>query len=88
MSNLALKRIHQILGNLVQTCNITQCYVDKDDLWSGILAAAEFTIFSTTNRMKFYIPFQLVFGSDVILMKKHTMYWGLICQKNKTQLNK
>ena len=45
-----LKKIHQILGNLVLTCNINQTYDDKDDPWSGILAAASFVIISTTNR--------------------------------------
>ena len=44
-----LKQIHQILGNLVPTCNITQTYDDKDDPWSGILAAAAFVILSTNN---------------------------------------
>ena len=48
--NEILKNIHQILGNLVLTCNITQTYDDKDDPWSGILAAAAFVIFPTTNR--------------------------------------
>ena len=51
MSNEALERIRQVLGNLVRTFNIsTQTYVDEDDPWTGILAAAAFTIHSTTNR--------------------------------------
>ena len=41
MSNAILERIHHVLGNLVHTFNIsTQTYLDKDDLWMGILAAA------------------------------------------------
>ena len=40
MSNAALEMIHQVLGNLVQTFNINQTYVDEDDPRSGILAAA------------------------------------------------
>ena len=44
-----LKKIHQILGNLVPTCNITQTYDDKYDLWPGILGAAAFVILSTNN---------------------------------------
>ena len=45
MSNAVLERIHQVLGNLVRTFNIsTQTYVDEDYLWTGILAAAEFEI--------------------------------------------
>ena len=45
-----LKHIHQIIGNLVLTCNITQTYDDEDDPWSGILAAAAFVILSKNNR--------------------------------------
>ena len=39
MSNEVLEWIHQVLVNLVQTYNINQTYVEKDDPWSGILAA-------------------------------------------------
>ena len=45
-----LKQIHQIIGNLVLTCNSTQTNDDKVDPWSGILAASEFVILSTTNK--------------------------------------
>ena len=47
MPNEILERIHQVLGNLVQTCNITKTYVYKDDPWSGILDAEFFVIIST-----------------------------------------
>ena len=50
ISDEILKHIHQVLGNLVLTCNITQTYDDKNDPWSGILAAAAFVIISTNNR--------------------------------------
>ena len=39
-SNVAMERIHQVLGNLVWTYNITETYVDEYYLWLGILAAA------------------------------------------------
>ena len=45
-----LKHIHQVIGNLLLTCNITQPYDEKDDPWSGILAAAAFVILSKNNR--------------------------------------
>ena len=38
--NAILERIHQVIGNLVRTFNITKTYVGKDDPWLGILAAA------------------------------------------------
>ena len=44
MSNAILEWIHQVLGKLVWSCNITQNYVDKDDPWSGTLGAAAFDI--------------------------------------------
>ena len=50
ISDAILKHIHQVLRNLVLTCNITQTYDDKYDAWSGILAASAFVILSTTNR--------------------------------------
>ena len=45
-SNAILELINQVMGNLVQTLNITQTYVDEDDPWLGIMAAEAFAIFS------------------------------------------
>ena len=51
--NAVLERIHQALGNIIWTFNISdQTYVDKKDPWTGILDAAAFAILSTTNRKK------------------------------------
>ena len=76
MYNAVLERIHQILGNLVWTFNIsTQSYVDKNYLWTDILSADEFAILSTTNRQKSYSPRQLIFGRDMILPIKHRVDW-------------
>ena len=72
----------------MRNCKITQNYVDEDDPWLGILAAAEFDILSTTNRLKTYIPGQLIFGRDMILPIKLTMDWELIRQENQAQVNK
>ena len=76
MSNAVLESIHQVLGNLLQNFNIyTQTYVDKNDPWTGILAAAAFAIYSTTNRGKGYSPGQLIFGRNIILPIKHRVDW-------------
>ena len=37
---------------------------------------------------KGYSPGQLIFGRDMILPIKYTVDWELICQQNKTQINK
>ena len=87
MSNGILERIHQVLGNLVRTCNITQTYVDEYDSWSGILSASAFAITSTTNRLKGYSPGQLIFDLDMILPVKHTVNWSLIRHQKQAQIN-
>ena len=86
MSSAVLERIHQVLGNLVRTFNIQQTYVDKNYPWTGILAAAAFAIFSTTNRPKGYSPGQLIFGCDMIIQIKHRVDWELIRHQKQTQI--
>ena len=54
----------------MQTCNITQTCVDKDDPWLVILDKPSFEIFPTTYRVKDYSPGQLVFVCDIILLIK------------------
>ena len=71
----------------MQTFNITQTYSDKNDPWTGILAAAAFPIRSTTNRLKGYSPGQLLFGHDMILPIKHKLDWVLIRQQKQAQIN-
>ena len=89
MSNAVLERIHQVLGNLVRTFNIsTQTYVDEYDPWTGILAAAEFSICLTTNRQKCYSLGQWIFGHDMILLIKYRVDWKLIHQKIQTKINR
>ena len=52
------------------------------------MAAAEFDILSTTNKLKGYSTGLWVFGNDMILLMKHMVDWELICQRNQTQINK
>ena len=68
--------------------NAQQTYVDKNDPWKGILAAAAFAIHSTTSRQKCYSPGQLIFFRDVILLIKHRLGWELIRQRKHTQNNR
>ena len=78
-----LERIHQVLGNLVQTFNIIETNVNEDNPWSGILDAEVFAILSTTNKLKVYSPWQLVFGHYMIISMKHKVYWELIRQQKQ-----
>ena len=70
MPNAVLEQIHQVIGKLVQTFNIKQTCVDKNDSLARILAAAASAIRSTTSRQKRYIPGQLIFGRVMILLIK------------------
>ena len=76
MSDVILERIRRVLGNLVMTFNIsTQTYIDEDDPWTVILSAAVFAIISTNKKQKFYCPYQLIFGLDMVLLIKHRVDW-------------
>ena len=89
MSNATLESIHQVIGYLVRTFNIsTQTYVEKNYPRKGILAAAAFGICSTTNRKKCYSPGKLIFVHDIILPIKHRVDWELIRQKKQAQINR
>ena len=84
MFNAVLESIHQVLGNLVRTFNIsTQTYVYENYPLKGILAESAFAIFSTTNGKKGYSTGQLIFGRDMILPIKHTVDWELINQRKQ-----
>ena len=61
------------MGNLVQTFNISETYVDKDNPWSGSLSAEAFTVISTKNELKGYSLVQILFGRDMILPIKHNV---------------
>ena len=88
MSNVVLECIYRVLRNLVRKFNISQTYVDRNDPWTGILAAVTFSILSTNNRLKDYSTGWLIFGCDVIIPIKHKLDWWMICQKNQVQINK
>ena len=75
MSNALLEHIHQVLVTLVRTYNINQTCVDADYPLSVILDVAAVEIRSLNNRLKDYSLGQLIFGSDMILPIKLTVYW-------------
>ena len=63
-SNAMLERIHQTLGDMVQT--LDPLSINKEDPWAGILAAVAFAIRATYHTTKQASPRQLVFGLDMI----------------------
>ena len=74
-SNEILERIHSISDNFVWAYNIKNAYVDEDDPWLGILAAAEFAIQYTANILKYHTLGQMIFSRDIIFPIKHEAHW-------------
>ena len=78
---MILERIHSVIVNLVLTYNIKDSYIDEYGPRLGILAAAAFTILSTTNSLKGCTPGLLMFGCGMILLIKYTLDWELNVSK-------
>ena len=71
MFNSIIKRIHQVIDNLIRAFELDKSYVYGDDPWKEILAAEVFSVrytFHTTNKKS---PGQLLFGLDVIATIDH-----------------
>ena len=77
-ANAIIERVHQVLGNLIQTFELEDNYMDKKDPWAGILTAAAFALHSTVHTTLKATPGQLVFGHDMILNVKHEANWQAI----------
>ena len=72
-SNAIIKRIHQTIGNIIRTFDVSNIF--NNDPWSGILAATMFAVRATYHKTLQASPMQLVFGQDSILNIKHVADW-------------
>ena len=90
-SNAIVEHVHQMLRNLIRSFELQDNpYLDSDDLWSGILAAAAFAMCSTYHTTLHVMPGQLIFGRDMILNMQYLADWTaikarkqqLICKNN------
>ena len=77
-SNEIIEHIHQMIGNILQLFNLTQIELDKDDPFSGILAATMFAMRATYHTMLQATSTQLVFGQDAILNSTFEANWKYI----------
>ena len=80
-----------MLRNLIRSFEFQDNpYLDSDDPWLGILAAASFAMCSTYHATLRAMPGQLIFGRDVILNMQYLADWTaikackqqLICKNN------
>ena len=65
---MMIEHVHQMLGNLIRSFKLQDNpYIDMDDPWLGILAAALFAMCSMYHTTLHPMPDQLIFGRDMIL---------------------
>ena len=79
-ANAIVKHVHQMLGNLIRSFELQDNpYLDADDPWSGILAAALFAMCSMYHTTLCAMPGgQLIFGKDMILNMQYLADWTVI----------
>ena len=74
-----VQHVHQMLRNLIRNFKLQDNpYLDSDDPWSGILAAALFAMCSMYHTTLHAMPGQLIFGRDMILNMQYLADWTAI----------
>ena len=73
---------------MVRIFELQECYLDEDDPWKGILAAAAFAVRSTVHSTLQKFPGKLIFGRDMMLSINHEANWDLIRQKKQSKIDK
>ena len=86
--NAIVECVHQTIGNMIRTFELEDNYLDEDDPWKGLLAAAAFAVRATIHTTLQKTPAQLVFGRDMILNINHLANWEYIKQRKQTLINK
>jgi len=87
-ANSIVKRVDKTIGNMIRTFELEDHYLDENDPWKGILAAAAFAVRATIHTTLQKTPAQLVFGRDIILNVNHIANWEHIKQRKQTLINK
>ena len=68
-ANAIVEHMHQMLGNLIRSFKLQDNpYLESDDPWLGILAAASFAMHSMYHTTLRAMPGQLIFGRHMILI--------------------
>jgi transposase InsO family protein len=87
-ANAIVEQVHQTIGNIIQTFELHENYLDEHDPWKGILAATAFAICATYNTTLQKSPRQLVFGRDMIFNIQHTENWEYIRARKQRLIQK
>ena len=89
-ANAIVELAHQMLRNLIRSFKLQDnLYLDLDDPWSGILAAALFAVHSMFHTNLCAMPGQLIFGRDMILNMQYLADWTATkaCKQQLIQKN-
>ena len=85
-ANPIVEHMHQMLGKLIRSFELQDNpYLDLDDPWLGILAAALFAMHSMHHNTLCTMPGQLIIGRDMILNTQYLADWTVI-NAHKQQL--
>jgi transposase InsO family protein len=78
-SNSKIKRIHQVVGDMIRVQNIRDKHdLDKDFGWTGVLSAIRQAVRSLVHTTTRATPTQLVFGRDALLNVSFQADWNYI----------
>ena len=80
-SNAIIERIHQTIGNIIRTFDVSN--IVNNYPWSGSRAATMFAVHATYHTTLQASPMQLIFGRDDILNIKHVADWEHIWQRKQ-----
>ena len=72
-ANAIVERIHQVIGNIIRTFDLENNYLNKKDLFKGVLAAASFAVRSMYHTTLKKMPGQLVFSCDMIFNTQYVV---------------
>jgi len=85
-ANAMVERVHQVIGNMINTLQIKS----KDDLgpygWNGILASVRQAVRSTVHTTTRATPTQLVFGRDALLNIGFEANWQYIKDRKQHRI--
>jgi len=87
-ANAIIERIHQTLGNMLQTFEIHKSEMTPEDSWEGILSAVMFASRATYHTTLQASPSQLVFGRDAITNIQFEANWTHIKQLKQRLISK
>ena len=84
-SNLVLERVHQVLGDYLQSFNLVQKELSPNNPFKEFLTSAAYAIRSAHHTTLGYSPAQLVFGRDMFMLVNFQVDWERSRQINRTE---